>query len=306
MKRFAFILTLCILIGTACHKPNPGDKRADIVTVFGSAGTTDGKFSAPRALEVDSEGNVYIIDKTGRVQVFNRDLSFKYSFVLPDYSKGTPTGFCISPDNQIFIADTHYSRILVYDTNGNLIHSFGQYGDSGGKMIYPTDVAIDKDGNIYVSEYGKNDRIIKFSKDYVFVKEWGGAGTEQGKFQRPMALAIDRRARLLVCDSCNHRVQVFDLDGNFITSFGSVGKAPGELKYPYDISVDAEGNIYVCEYGNCRVQKFSPDGKSLALFGEAGRNPGQLNAPWGVALFGDNRIIVADTGNNRMEIFRLE
>lgn len=305
MYRLMLIVGLFILFLTACHQTNPGGTNTAEAVILGSAGTTDGKFTAPRAVEIDSDGNVYIIDRTGRVQVFNRDLSFKFSFVLPDYSKGTPTGFCISPDKRIFIADTHYSRILVFDTSGNLIHSFGEYGEQDGKMIYPTDVAIDKDGNIYVSEYGKNARIIKFSKDFVFLKEWGGNGTEKGKFQRPMALAIDTRDRLLVCDSCNHRIQVFDLEGNFITSFGSIGKAPGQLKYPYDIAVDADGNIYVCEYGNCRIQKFSPDGESLALISSPGRNPGELNSPWGVALLGDNRIIVADAGNNRMEIFRL-
>lgn len=94
------------------------------VKVFGAPGITDGSFSGPRAIEVDNDGTIYVMDKTGRVQMFDNNFTFVRSFRLQQYEKGTPTGFCVAPDGRIFIADTHYSRIVVYDTEGRLLHSF--------------------------------------------------------------------------------------------------------------------------------------------------------------------------------------
>ncbi len=306
MKIRITIVLLVSVLCVRCGSDSASDSASAVseaVQIFGESGTEEGKFSAPRAVELDPEGNLYIIDMTGRVQVFNPDFRYVRSFLLPQHEEGTPTGFCITPDDRIYIADTHYSRILVFNKQGDLLHTFGQYGHEQGCMIYPTDVAVDHEGNVYVAEYGKNDRIIKFNKNHEFIEEWGGSGTREGEFQRPMALEIDAQHRLLVCDSCNHRVQIFDLDGNFIMSFGQVGKSPGNLKYPYDIACSESGTIFVCEYGNCRVQAFSEIGEPLGTMGSPGRAPGELYSPWGLAVIDPERLVVADTGNNRMIVF---
>ena len=59
---------------------------------------------------------------------------------------------------------------------------------------------------LYVCEYG-NHRVQKFTPEGESLGDWGGPGREPGRFHSPWALAIDRRGRVHVLDTENHRVQ---------------------------------------------------------------------------------------------------
>ena len=61
-----------------------------------------------------------------------------------------------------------------------------------------------------------NARIVKFSKDGKFIKEWGKLGTGPGEFNTPHALALDSKGGLFVADRSNNRIQIFTQDGKFI------------------------------------------------------------------------------------------
>ena len=103
-----------------------------------------------------------------------------------------------------------------------------------------------------------------------FLSEFGARGVAPGEFNRAEGLCVDAADRVVVADSCNHRIQVFDAGGAFIREFGRAGTAAGELGYPYDVCVDAEGRHFVCEFGNSRVQVFDAAGHSLEILGGPG------------------------------------
>ena len=93
------------------------------------------------------------------------------------------------------------------------------------RLISPLGVAIDKDNNVYVSDYVA-DRIQKFdNKNYVTenISSWGSAGTGDGQFLGPRNLAIDSSNNVYVSDSVNSRIQKFDSNGTFLTKWGSAG-----------------------------------------------------------------------------------
>ena len=73
-------------------------------------------------------------------------------------------------------------------------------------MKYPYDLAFDKNGDLYVVEFG-NDRIQKFTAEGKPLGTWGGSGREPGRLNRPWALALDSRGSIHVVDTENHRVQ---------------------------------------------------------------------------------------------------
>ena len=63
------------------------------------------------------------------------------------------------------------------------------------------------------------NRIVKFTKDGKFIKEWGKKGVGPGEFDIVHAMTFDHRGRLLVADRNNNRIQIFDQDGKFLEQF---------------------------------------------------------------------------------------
>ena len=100
--------------------------------------------------------------------------------------------------------------IQVFDTAGKLLKMWGTRGSAPGEMSYPYDVAIGRDGCLYVCEYG-NQRVQKFTADGRSLGTWGNAGRQPGELNNPWALAVDHEGAVSVIDSNNHRVQRFRL-----------------------------------------------------------------------------------------------
>lgn len=277
--------------------------------VWGKLGIGDGQFSKPRAVAIDQDDRLYIVDMTARIQVFDADGNFIRAWQTPVHVNGRPTGLTFDRrENHLLVADTHYYRVLQYTPEGKLLEERtigGRMGPGPGEFGFVTDAVRDADGNYFVGEYGEYDRIQKFTPDGTYVLEWGGHGSEPGQFQRPQHLEFDAAGQLWVSDSCNHRIQVFDRAGKLITMWGEAGEAPGQLRYPYCLNLDSKGHVYVCEYGNSRVQKFTREGKLLASWGTFGRKPGQLNNPWSTVLDSRGRCHVLDSMNHRVQRFVL-
>lgn len=277
----------CLLSG--CGEADGGTAG---VRIIGGPGPFKGRFATPRAATWDPEGWLYVVDKTGRIQRFDREGRVHAVWSTPATEKGRPTGLAWDATGTLLVADTHYHRILRYSPEGTLLAEFGSEGTGDGQFIYPVGVAVDGEGTIFVSEYGGNDRIQVFTREGERLRGWGRYGEGDGEFKRPQGLALSG-GRLYVADAANHRVQVFTPEGRFLSSWG-------DLHYPYSVCGDAEGNILVAEYGSHRVSKFSADGTLLARAGGPGTAPGELDTPWSAVAAG-GRIFVVDAGNHRVQ-----
>lgn len=275
-----------------------------VIAAFGAQGMAQGAFVTPRAIAVGPDGSVYVADKTARIQRFSPQGEYEAQWSMPERAAGKPVGVFVSPDQRVFVADTHYSRIMVYDRDGNELARFGEHGTGDGQFLLTTDVAMDADGYLYVSEYGGNDRISKWTPDYRFVCVLVAGEVAGRSLARPSALDIDAQQTLWVADSCNHRLLRFDLSGRLIAHFGEMGDGAGQMRFPYDVSATPDGNVLVCEYANSRLQWFSPDGRSLRTWGAQGRELGQLWAPWGAAIGPEGNVFVIDTLNCRVQVIR--
>jgi DNA-binding beta-propeller fold protein YncE len=287
----------------ACE--DQGDRRVPgLEFVFGSTGMGPGEFSYPRALARGAEGCFYVVDKAARIQCFTPDGEFKFDWRMPAYKAGKPTGLGVGPDGRIYAADTHYFRVVVFEANGTRVGAFGSQGTGPGQFILPTDVAVTSAGEIYVAEYGGNDRISKFSPDREYLFSFGGPEAGPARLQRPQALHLAGDGTLWVADACNHRICHFSAEGELLGAFGRSGSDLGELRFPYGLDQLSDGTFIVCEYGNNRLQRFTPSGQSLGVWGEAGRRRGQLAYPWAAAVGPDDRILLLDSGNNRVQVLR--
>ena len=284
------VLGAVVLAAAACGRGIP----APDVQLIGGPGAADGRFATPRSMAWDPGGLLYVVDKSGRIQKFDGTGGFLKAWSLPAIERGRATGLAVGPGGDLWVADTHYQRVLRYSPEGALLGQFGSEGRGPGQFIYPVGLAAAPDGTLYVSEFGGNDRIQVFTPEGKLLRGWGRYGEEPGEFKRPQGLAL-AGDRLYVADAANHRVQVFTPDGKFIGSWG-------DLRYPYSVSVDAGGNVLVAEYGRHRVSRFGPDGAPLGSAGGAGAGPGELNTPWAAVAAGD-RVFVSDSGNHRVQLW---
>jgi DNA-binding beta-propeller fold protein YncE len=223
---------------------------------------------------------------------------------MPESITGKPVGLYLASDGKIYVPDTHYHRVLIFDREGRELARFGEEGTGPGQFQLPTDIVRDAAGNIYVGEYGGNDRIDVFSPDLQFQYAIGEGEVAGMHMSRPAGLDIDAAQTLWVADAVNHRVLHFTLKGELLAAWGSMGRESGQMRYPYDLVCLPNGQILVCEFENNRLQWFDATGKSLRTWGTQGRRPGELWAPWGISRGPDGRIYVVDALNSRVQILR--
>lgn len=286
------------------------ESNGHLELVWGEQGVRPGLLYKPRAMAIDAQDRLFMVDKTARIQVFDRDGEYLHGWRMPVWENGKPTGLSFDGDGNLMVADTHYFRILFYRPDGTPLPERtlgGTFGTGPGQFGLVTDAVTDSKGCIYVSEYGDYDRVQKFSPKGEFLFQWGGHGEKPGQFARPQNLSIDQHDHLWVCDSCNDRIQVFDATGDeakLVRMWGESGSEPGQLRYPYDLILDGE-HVYICEFGNHRIQKMTLDGETIATWGLQGRRPGELFNPWAIVKDSRNRLHVLDTYNHRIQRIRM-
>ena len=144
--------------------------------VWGRRGMSEGRFLKPRAITIDDEDRLYIVDTTGRIQVFDADGNFIRFWSTPQTSNGRPTGLAIQvsrnnaresesqsdtsdtkiDSRRLLVADTHYYRMLSYSLDGTL-HPTEQIGGTAGHLpgdfAFVTDAVCDANGCFYIGEY---------------------------------------------------------------------------------------------------------------------------------------------------------
>jgi DNA-binding beta-propeller fold protein YncE len=268
------VLAACLfVVGAGLFGCGGGVGSADQpLFVFGKTGGSLGRFIYPRAVVYSPasekhSGEYYIADKSGRIQVFDASGKALRSWIMPKWEAGKPVGLGVAPDGRIFVPDTHYARVLVFDPNGQRLAEFGSFGDGPGQFRLPTDVAFDDEGYIYVSEYGGHDRVNKFTPDFQYLLSFADPNAGAASTQRPQGLLWDPEGYLWVADAGNHRICRFDRDGRLLAEFGELGTQAGQLRFPYGIDRFSDGTLVVAEYGNNRVQRFTPEGESLGVWG---------------------------------------
>jgi DNA-binding beta-propeller fold protein YncE len=210
-----------------------------------------------------------------------------------------PTG--VATDGyHIYVADTGNGRVQEFAYGGKFLQTLGS--TVPGYFNYPTDVALDSAGDVYVTQDGAFT-VDEFTASGAFVRAWGGPGSAPGQFQFPCGVAVDGAGDVYVADSGNNRIQKFTGAGAFLQSWGTLGTGPGQFNTPCGVAVDNAGNVYVTDDQNNRVQKFTSGGAFLLAWGTKGSGPGYFNDPQAIAVDRFGNVFVADTHNHRVQQF---
>ncbi len=252
------------------------------------------RLPAPRSVARGAPGEMVVLDNAARVLVYATNGVLARQWRMPESTAGKPEGVVVLRDGHVVVCDTHYHRVVEFGATGEVVRLFGREGQAPGEFIYPVAVAADAQEQLYVAEYGSNDRVQVFTRDGRFVRAFGAFGTQPGAFQRPSGV-VWHAGLVYVADAFNNRIQVFTEQGAFLRVL-----ATPPLHFPYDLKIEPRGTLMVVEYGAGRLSRLDLEGRLLGRFGTTGASLEQLATPWGMAVTGDGRVLVADTGNRRL------
>ena len=187
-------------------------------------------------------------------------------------------------------------RVTLYDINSEFYGIYGRFGEGIGEFKWPSAIAEDQQGNVYITDETLN-RINIYSENGDPVGHWGVSGNGDGEMDGPAGISFDFNSDLYITDHLNGRVQKYTKDGDYLLTFGE-----GDLNLPWGVHVSPNGSIYVADWGNHRIVRYSADGSILACYGSHGDGDGQFKNPSSVAVDTDGNIYVADWGNERVQI----
>ena len=209
-------------------------------------------------LAIDDDDRLFVSDgKMRRVMIFNpkHEVEGQITEGLVD-----PVGLAIDTSNRfLYVVDTQQDQVIVYDADSlKLLRRIG----TGGKNHYlttpgdfgaPQGVALDADGNVYVTDT-LNNRVEIFDADGNFISLFGKHGDGPGCFARPKGIAIDADGHIWVADEMEDRLQVFNREGDLLTYIGlGHGDLPGQFKALGISPADAQlGERRSSTPGGCR------------------------------------------------------
>jgi sugar lactone lactonase YvrE len=212
-------------------------------------------FISPIGVSVDKNGEIYLSDSILK-RVFVFDKGGKYlGGIGSDELLLRPAGIAID-EERLYVVDTHGHKIIVFSKkDGSFLFSFGKNGIQKGDFNYPTNIFIDKDGLLYITD-SMNFRVQIFDRDGKFVSAFGRHGDGSGDFSKPKGIAVDSEGHIYVADAHFDNVQIFDREGRLLLGFGRTGRGRGEMILPAGIFIDNEDRIYVADSYNRRVKIF--------------------------------------------------
>ena len=240
-----------------------------------------GRIVKPLGIDVDRVGNLYVADATARdVKIFDPDGRYVKSIGGPKWFDRLASVTADPSGDRIYVVDiggvsSSNHRIRVFDPrSGAHLFDIGTRGAAPGELNLPRDVAVGKDGRIYVVD-GGNFRIQVFSRDGTYLKGFGALGKQFGQFARPKEIATDSAGLVYVVDAAFGNFQVFSAEGELMMFVGDRSERDGPAKYmlPSGIYVDEDGRIYMVDQWFRKVEVFRP-ATLLAGQGFLGRTTG--------------------------------
>ncbi|HEX7829870.1 MAG TPA: NHL repeat-containing protein [Thermoanaerobaculia bacterium] len=274
---------------------------AQTLTIDTLAGSTSGgghvdaygavaRFSLPRSVDADANGNLYVADTANHV----------IRKITPEGLVTTIAGVANQPGT----------------TDG---------AGAAARFRYPLGIAVDRPRNLIYIADSYNHTIRRMTPSGVVTTLAGLGGTSgttnatgaAARFTYPLGVEVDAEGTIFVADTSNHAIRRVTPQGVVTTLAGvlrSSGSSDGfgaqaSFDFPYDLALDpTTGNFYVSDHGNDTIRKVTPDGRVTTVAGnpvasgdEDGPGTNALfDAPWGLAVDASGNVYVADHGNQKI------
>ncbi|MCL2875437.1 MAG: SMP-30/gluconolactonase/LRE family protein [Betaproteobacteria bacterium] len=352
--------------GSRIRRLGMAPDRTYVTTLAGSGipGLVDGTgsaayFNSPYDAVMDTSGNLYVTDQlnhcirkitpTGIVSTIAGSTQGHRDGLGSAAQFDNPCGITIDADDNLYVTDQSSIRKIEIEApirtgtymvstlagsgpTGMAKDANAQYADGPGTralFYHPDDIAIDKDGNIYMAEW-LNHRIRKITPqgDVFTFAGTGAAGFlnhatgTSAQFENPSSIAIDENNNLYVADFTNHCIRKITPQGD-VSTFAGTAQTSGYLDHttgtsalfysPHSIIIDKDNNLYVSDFYNRRIRKITPQGavSTLAGIGPSGpdtiggyedgpKEVAAFDTPVGIAIDTNGNLYVADRSNHRI------
>lgn len=203
----------------------------------------------PNDLFVAPNGDLFVSDgKGGRVVRYDKDGTPLGEFRDKENLKRPVSVTVDSRNLRVFVADSLYDRIVVFNPQGMSLYGIGFRGDGPGGFKNIRTMVQGRNGIVYVVN-GLRQQIQAYGVDGTFVGSFG-----QGTFTDPEGIAVDDENRLYLADRFNHRLLVFR-DGKLVETYGEYGIRAGKFNQPGRLAY-YKGHLFVADRQNSRIQVF--------------------------------------------------
>ena len=209
---------------------------------------------------IDDDDRLFVTDgKLHRLLVF--DKNNKVVDLIKD-GLIDPVGIAIDTENrQLYVVDTQADQVVVYDADtlkekrrigtGGKQHTLTTPGD----FALPSFVAVDKDGNVYVTDT-LNFRVEIFDADGNFITQFGKHCDAPACFARPKGIAVDSDGHIWVADTGLDVLQAFNREGQLLGFVGMHGNLLGQFSELVGVYIDKNNRMFTSEQYPGRVQMF--------------------------------------------------
>jgi sugar lactone lactonase YvrE len=254
----------------------------------------------------------------------------------------SPDGVAVDTSGNFYIAEYMENRIdkvtaatgLITVVAGN--NGEGSSGDGGAataaQLYYPTGVAVDAAGNIYIADSG-NDRVREVTASNGIITTVAGTGTAgfsgdggsatSAELNDPLGVAVDGNGNIYIADNGNERIRKVNVstgtissvagNGGVGTNFGSLATETG-LWSPEALAVDAAGDVYIAITYHNQIGMVSASTGIITLvagngargfYGDGGSATSaefaiSICAMAGVAVDAAGNVYIGDYANNRI------
>jgi uncharacterized protein (TIGR03437 family) len=311
-----------------------------------SGAATSAELNLPLGLAFDSSGNMYIADS------FNQRIrKISGGTITTEAGNGTagysgdgaaatsaevysPAGVAVDSSGNIYIADTSNHVIREVTSNGDIAtiagtNTGGYSGDDGpaisAELDFPTGVAVDSSGNIYIADSANN--VIREVSGGNITTLVGDFATAQ-QLNDPETVLVDSSGNLYISEQSGLRITKFNIASKTFTILAGNGEigysgdngpaVDAALDEPSGIALDSKGYLYICDTINSVIRKVSPDGIITTIagttiagnvtpgyFGDGGpATSALLNFPHGIVVDSHFNVYVSDTDNNIIRVLK--